>query len=61
MYLSDSEELSFLLLAMYVSQTLLRRVLANDVFRDHANLVLLGDSGLGKSFAMEALSLVLRI
>ena len=53
-YLSDSEELSFLLLAMYLSNSLLKRFGHSDVFRDFANLVLFGDSGLGKSYAMEA-------
>lgn len=59
-YLSDSEELSFLLLSMYVSQSLLRRMPHNEMFRDFANLVLIGDSGLGKSFAMESISTMLR-
>ena len=58
--MSDSEELSFLLLAMYISTSLLKTFSVSDVFRDFANLVMVGDSGLGKSFSMEALSQVLR-
>lgn len=62
--LSHEAELSFLMTANYISQELLRP-LSRDaggsaaVYRDHANLLLFGESGTGKSFTLEALSTVL--
>lgn len=46
---------------MYVSKQLLKRKSDDELVRDYANLLLFGESGTGKTYTLEALSLLLRV
>ena len=49
-----------MLLAMYISQNLFHTVdRAGCSFREHSNLYMYGDSGMGKTYLVEALGLLL--